>query len=59
MEVIKLFEIKKMTESNRTVCMPDLLIEKLKKLAEENDIPFNQLVVQCCEYAIENLAYKN
>lgn len=55
MEVIKLFEIKKMTASNRTVCMPDLLIEKLKKLAEENDIPFNQLVVQCCEYAIENL----
>ncbi|MCM1008708.1 MAG: DUF2610 domain-containing protein [Ruminococcus flavefaciens] len=54
-----MFEIKKMTASNKTVRMPDLLIEKLKKLAEENDIPFNQLVVQCCEYAIENLAYKN
>lgn len=35
--------------------MPDTLIEKLEKLAAKHDISFNQLVVQCCEYAIDNL----
>ena len=27
-------------------------------LAAQNDISFNQLVVQCCEYALENLGDK-
>jgi len=35
--------------------MPDPLIEKLTKLASEQDISFNQLVVQCCEFALENI----
>lgn len=35
--------------------MPDALIDKITKLAAEQDISFNQVVVQCCEYAIENL----
>jgi hypothetical protein len=50
-----MFKIKKPSASNKTVRMPDSLIEKLEKLAGENDISFNQLVVQCCEYAIEHL----
>lgn len=51
-----MFEIKKISVSNKTISMPDSLIEKLKKLAKEND---NQLVIQCCEYAIENLVSQN
>lgn len=35
--------------------MPDNLIEKLERLAAIHDISFNQLVVQCCEYALENM----
>ena len=35
--------------------MPDTLIEKITEIACEKDISFNQVVVQCCEYAIENL----
>ncbi|MCT6520988.1 DUF2610 domain-containing protein [Ruminococcus bicirculans] len=50
-----MFEIKKPTSSNKTIRMPDTLIEKLEKLAAQNDISFNQLVIQCCEYALENL----
>ena len=50
-----MFEIKKPSSSNKTIRMPDNLIEKLEKLAAQNDISFNQLVVQCCEYAIDNL----
>lgn len=51
----KMFEIKKPSSSNKTIRMPDPLIEKLEKLAGEHDISFNQLVVQCCEYALENM----
>lgn len=50
-----MFEIKKPSASNKTVRMPDSLIDKLEKLAGKNDISFNQLVIQCCEYAIEHL----
>ena len=50
-----MFEIKKPTSSNKTVRMPDTLIEKLEKLAAMNDISFNQLVIQCCEYALNEL----
>ena len=39
--------------------MPDELIEKLQTLADKNDISFNQLVVQCCEYALDNMLKGN
>ena len=50
-----MFEVKKPTASNKTIRMPDEMIEKLEKLAAEHDISFNQLVIQCCEYAMEHL----
>ena len=46
----------KAQRSNKTIRMPDDLIDRLQKLADQNDISFNQLVVQCCEYAIDNMA---
>ena len=49
-----MFEIKKMKSSNKTIRMPNDLIQNLERLAFENDISFNQLVVQCCEYALDN-----
>lgn len=52
----KMFEIKKPQSSNKTIRMPDALIEKLQKLADKNDISFNQLIVQCCEYALKNMS---
>ena len=51
----RIFEIKKPQSSNKTIRMPDELIEKLQKLATSNDVSFNQLVVQCCEFALENM----
>lgn len=51
-----MFQIKKAQRSNKTIRMPDDLINRLQKLADQNDISFNQLVVQCCEYAIDNMA---
>lgn len=49
------FIIKKPTSSNRTVRMPDELIERLSKIATKQNISFNQLVIQCCEFALEHL----
>lgn len=51
----RIFKIKKPQSSNKTIRMPDELIEKLQKLANSNDVSFNQLVVQCCEFALENM----
>lgn len=49
------FIIKKPKSSNRTIRMPDDLIDKISRIAAEQDISFNQLVVQCCEFALEHL----
>ncbi|MGM9552639.1 MAG: hypothetical protein ACI3XA_10335 [Clostridia bacterium] len=49
------FIIKKTTSSNRTVRMPDELIETISTIANEKGISFNQLVIQCCEYALDHL----
>lgn len=51
------FVIRKPKSSNKTIRMPDLLIGKIESLASDYDISFNQLVVQCCEYAIEHLSH--
>lgn len=50
-----MFKIKKTTSSSKTIRMPDPLIEELEKLAYENEISFNQLVTQCCEYALSHI----
>lgn len=39
----------------RTIRFTDELFEKLNKIAQENKISFNLLVLQCCDYAIEHL----
>ncbi|MBQ3426562.1 MAG: hypothetical protein IJH37_05380 [Clostridia bacterium] len=49
------FIIKKPTSSNRTIRMPDTLIDTIANIAAKQGISFNQLVVQCCEFALEHL----
>ena len=50
-----MFIVQKNEASNKTVRMPNILIEQLEEVAVNEDISFNQLVVQCCEYALANL----
>jgi predicted HicB family RNase H-like nuclease len=50
-----MFVVRKPESSNKTIRMSNELIEKLEKLASEKDISFNQLIVQCCTYALENI----
>jgi|GEM_PF-261864 len=50
-----MFVVRKPESSNKTIRMPDDLVERLEELATLENVSFNQLVVQCCEYAIAHL----
>ena len=39
---------------SRTIRFTEPLFERLNKMAAENDISFNLLVLQCCKYALDN-----
>jgi len=42
----------------RTVRFTEGLFEELNKIAAENGISFNLLVLQCCRYALDNMEEK-
>lgn len=50
-----MFTIKKPVTINKTIRLPQELVLTLEHIASEHDISFNQLIIQCCEYALENL----
>lgn len=53
-----MFKITKPEYVNKTFRMPKELVVKLETLAQEKGISVNQLVIQCCNYALENLDEK-
>ncbi len=53
------FVIKKQEYANRTFRLPVELLEELNSLASNKNISLNQLIVQCCEFAIKNLDEPN
>ncbi len=51
-----MFKIQKGYDSeSKTFRLPVELIEQLEKLAVQNKLSLNQLVVQCLNYAVSNL----
>ena len=53
-----MFKIKnefKNTNTPRTIRFTEDIFEELNKIAVNNDISFNLLVLQCCRYAIDNM----
>lgn len=50
-----MFEVKKAEHINKTFRMPLDLIRELERLAQEKNVSLNNLIVQCCEYALKNL----
>ena len=50
-----MFIVKKKESFNRTIRMPGDLIQKLERIAQKEDISFNQLVIQCCEDALNDM----
>ena len=43
----------------RTIRFTEALFEKLNKTAQENNISFNLLVLQCCKYALDEMEEPN
>ena len=39
----------------RTIRFTDDMFEKLNHISTQNKISFNLLVLQCCQYALENM----
>jgi len=39
----------------RTIRFTEQMFERLNKIASENNISFNLLVLQCCKYALDNM----
>lgn len=49
------FEIKHPEYVNRTYRIPKELADKLSQIAQQENISVNELVVQSCQFALENL----
>ena len=49
------FHIKKQEYSNRTLRFPVEILDELNAIATSKNISLNQLVVMCCQYAINNM----
>ena len=49
-----MFKIQKTEYSNRTFRLPKDLLDRLSAYAQKEEISVNELVRQCCEYALEN-----
>lgn len=51
-----MFTIKKVEMVNKTFRLPADLVERLSSIAQEKGISMNNLVLQCCEYALGQMA---
>jgi len=49
-----MFVVQKPESLNKTIRMPKHMIEELESIASSEGISFNQLIVQCCQYALNN-----
>ena len=51
-----MFNIKKTEYTNKTFRIPTELVKRMEFIAQEKGVSLNNLVVQCCEYALDNMA---
>jgi predicted HicB family RNase H-like nuclease len=51
-----MFKVNKPEMVNKTFRMPAELVERLTVLAQTQKVSLNNLVCQCCEYALDNLS---
>lgn len=54
-----MFKIEKPEYVNKTFRIRKELFEELQIYASQNNISVNELVVQCCKYALENKVNKD
>ena len=58
MGVLNMFKIDKNETINKTFRLPIDLSKRLQTVAQEQGISMNNLVVQCCEYALNDMKPK-
>ncbi|MBR1460162.1 hypothetical protein IJ596_00810 [bacterium] len=49
------FKIEKPEMINKTFRLPLELVERMQKIAQNKEVSLNNLVIQCCEYALKNI----
>ena len=54
-----MFKVEKPEYVNKTFRLQKELLEELQLYASQNDISVNELVVQCCKYAMQNKVNKD
>ena len=54
-----MFRIKKTEHINKTFRIPTELVKRMEEIAQNKGISLNNLVVQCCEYALENIEHSD
>lgn len=50
-----MFKIEKPEMINKTFRLPLELVQRMQKEAQQQGVSLNNLVIQCCEYALKNL----
>lgn len=50
-----MFRVEKQEHINKTFRMPMELVGELEQLAQREGVSLNQLIIQCCRYALDNL----
>lgn len=50
-----MFQVKKVEMVNKTFRLPTNLVKRLAVVAQEQGVSMNNLVGQCCEYALDRL----
>ena len=50
------FRVEKNEYVSKTIRVPSGLFSEMDHLSRQKGIPFNQLVIQCCRYAMNHLA---
>ena len=52
-----MFKLKKECNEyeNKSLRLPKDLIDTVQKLADENNMSFNKVIIQCVEYALDNM----
>lgn len=54
-----MFEVKRDEKVSKTFRIPVSLLKQLEIVAQEKKVSMNYLVVQCCEYALQNIEGHN
>lgn len=53
-----MFKVEKPEYVNKTFRMEKKLLERLEQIAQEENISVNALMIQCCQYALNNMEPK-